>query len=152
MTRGTLAAAGIVLLFSIAFVPGSLSFVRARKMHDSLHIGMTVPEVLHATKDCDLFWADSDFPYDKKADRDQIPEISFYRGQDGTYHTYDPRTQNLQLSESDVIEHLHARLHDGYNWQFRYTFTNITPQHVSFSVVFGADGRVTEVKPVYGWD
>ncbi len=56
------------------------------------------------------------------------------------------------MSESEAIERLHARLHDGYQWHFRYTYLNLTPQHVSFTAVFGSDGRIAEVKPVHGWD
>jgi hypothetical protein len=153
-TRGTLASAfGLMLVFLIVFSPASLSFVKARKARDAVHIGMTVPQVLQATKNCELFLASSDFPYDEKADRDNIPEMSLRRAEGGTYQTYDPPTrQNMQLSESQLTEYLHARLHDGYQWKFSYTYTNITPQHVSFSVVFGTDGRVAEVKPIYGWD
>jgi hypothetical protein len=64
----------------------------------------------------------------------------------------DPVAELMRWSESETITRLHARLHDGYRWSFHYTYINMTPQHVSFSVVFSPDGRVTEVKPVYGWD
>lgn len=157
LVRGSLAGIGfvfaIVLIPLMLLVPISLSHVRAKKVHDSIHIGMTVPEVLHAAHDCDIFQASSDFPYDEKAAADNIPAISLGRTTDGVYLTYDPATrENLQLSESEAIERLHAKLHDGSQWTFHYTYINATPQYVSFSVVFGTDGRVIEVKPVYGWD
>lgn len=133
-------------------VPITLCFHRARKAHDSVHIGMTVPEVLHAVKDCDLFGASSEFPHDDKADANNIPAMSL-GGKDGTDRTYDSATrQNARFSESEAIERLHAKLHDGYRWRFYYTYINMTPMHISFSVVFGPDGRVTEVKPINGWD
>jgi hypothetical protein len=114
---------------------------------------MTVAEVLHVSRDCDIFSASSDFPYDEKAGSANIPAMSFGWRKDGTYRIYDLATgQNLQLSESEAIERLRAKLHDGYQWHFRYTYINMTPQHISFSVDFGPDGRVTEIKPVYGWD
>jgi hypothetical protein len=47
---------------------------------------------------------------------------------------------------------MHERLGDGCEWHWRYTIVNDTPQHFSFSVTFGPDGRVKELKPVYGWD
>ena len=124
------------------------SVLLARKLHDSIHVGMTVPEVLHA-----LFGTRSEFPHDDKADANNIPALSLGWGKDGTYRTYDSaRRQNARFSESEAIERLHAKLHDGYRWRFYYTYINVTPMHISFSVVFGPDGRVTEVKPIDGWD
>ena len=73
--------------------------------------------------------------------------------QDGAYHTYDlAAQQDVELSEAEALERLHTKLHDGYKWRFHYTYFNVTPQHVSFTVAFGPNGRVTEVTPVYGWD
>ena len=157
LVRGSLAGIGfvfaIVLIPLMLLVPLSLSHVRAKKVHDSIHIGMTVPEVLHAAHDCDIFQARSDFPYDDKTDADNIPALNLGRTAEGVYHTYDAASgQNLNLSESEAIDRLHARLHDGYPWHFHYTYINATPQHVTFIVDFGPDGRVSEVRPVYGWD
>jgi hypothetical protein len=158
MVRGTLAMVGgvvlaIFLMAMTVVIPIDLCHRRAQKVHDSVHIGMTVPQVLRTARDCDAFQASSDFPFDEKADGDNIPAMGLNWRPDGTYHTYDLAThQDLQLSEEEAIERLHARLHDGSKWRFHYTYFNLTPQHVSFSVVFGPDGRVTELKPVYGWD
>jgi hypothetical protein len=100
-----------------------------------------------------MFQASSEFPHDDKADPENLPAMSLGRSSDGTYHSYDPASrQTLNLSEPEAIERLHAKLHDGYPWHFHYTYVNMTPQHVSFSVEFGPDGRVSEVRPVYGWD
>jgi len=158
LVRGTAAWVGGITLTLIAFCSLSLAPLflchwRAQRVHDSVRIGMTVPEVLHTVKDCDIFNASSDFPHDDNADSDNIPAISLRWSQNGTYHTYDLAThRTLDLSESEALDRLHDRLHDGYRWSFHYTYINMTPQHVSFSVVFGPDGRVTEVRPVYGWD
>jgi hypothetical protein len=158
LIRGTVAFVGatalaIFLLSLIVIVPIALCHRRAQKVHDAIHIGMTVPEVLQAATDCDVFQASSEFPHNDDTDPDNIPAMSLGWSKDGTYHTYDPATnQTLHLSESEALNRLHAKLHDGYRWHFHYNYINMTPQHVSFSVVFGADGRVTEVKPVYGWD
>ena len=158
LIRGTLALVGatalaIGLLSLTVLVPITLSHHRAQRVHDSVHIGMTVPEVLYTARDCDIFQASSDFPYDEKADGDDIPAMSLSWGKDGLYRTYDFAThQNVRFSEAEAIERLHIKLRDGYPWRFRYTYINMTPQHVSFSVVFGPNGRVVEVKPVYGWD
>jgi hypothetical protein len=157
LVRGSLAGIGFVFAFVLIplmlLVPISLSHVRAKKVHDSINVGMTVPEVLHAAHDCDIFQASSDFPYDDKTDADNIPAVNFGGTRDGVYRTYDPGSrQNLNLSESEAVDRLHAHLHDGYPWHFHYTYINATPQHVTFIVDFGPDGRVVEVKPVYGWD
>lgn len=56
------------------------------------------------------------------------------------------------MTETQAVESLHVKLHDGYRWHFNYTYINMTPMHVTFSVIFGPDGRVSEVTPVRGWD
>jgi len=158
LIRGTLAWVGgiglaLACLSSTAIVPIVLCERRAQKVHDSIHIGMTVPEVLDTAKDCDVFQVSSEFPYDRKADGDNIPAMGLNWRRDGTYGTYDlAARRDISLTESEAIEHLHAKLHDGYKWHFHYTYINMTPMHISFTVVFGPDGRVAEVKPVYGWD
>jgi hypothetical protein len=158
LVRGTFACLGgvvfaLVSMGSVAMAPLFLCHHRAQKVHDAVHIGMTVPEVLAATKNCDIFQASSNFPHDDDTDPNNIPAMSMGWSKDGVYHTYDLATgQTLYLSESDAIDRLHAKLHDGSEWHFRYTYLNLTPQHVSFSVVIGPDGRVSDVKPVYGWD
>ena len=156
VARGSLAAIGLVFTFvlipTMILVPLSLSHRRAKKVHDSIHLGMTVSQVIHTTHDCDIFLASSDSPYDHTTN-ENIPAMSLGSTKDGRYHIHDHATgQDLNLSESEAIDRLHVRLHDGYPWHFHYTYINATPQHVSFSVDFGPDGRVTEVEPVYGWD
>ena len=156
--RKTLVSVGAVLLAfvcmsSLVIVPISLCEHRAQKVANSIHIGMTVQEVLDTAKDCDVFHAGSDFPYDAKAEGDNIPTVFLSWRGDGTYRTYDLAAhQDISLTESEAVARLHAKLHDGYKWHFSYTYTNVTPMHVSFSVIFGPDGRVTEVTPVHGWD
>jgi hypothetical protein len=44
------------------------------------------------------------------------------------------------------------KMSDGYEWRWRYTFINDTPQHFSFTVTFGRDGRVKDGTDVWGWD
>jgi len=157
-TLGTLkslatAALALLLLLSPVVLPVSLCFYKARRAQDAIHIGMTVPEVLHAVTNCELLRAVSELPHDDHADAANIPAMNLAREKDGGYRVYDVAArQNIELSESDTIARLHAKLHDGYPWHFYYTYTNITSTDVYFSVVFGPDGRVTEVKPVHGLD
>jgi len=155
--RGALATLSLLMvlfLLPTMMVVGPIgrSMVRARRVHDSMHVGMSVAEVLDASKDCDLFRAGSDFPYDKNAAGDN-PAMSLRKDQEGTYWTYDLATdRNISMTETQAVERLHVKLHDGYRWHFSYTYINMTPMHVSFSVIFGPDGRVSEVTPVHGWD
>ena len=143
----------LFLMSSVVFVPISLSFVRAKKVHNSIHVGMTVQEVLHTAKDCDIFSASSEFPHDDDADPDHIPAVNLGWYRDGTYRLYDTAAhQDIRLSESETVDRLSAMLHEGYRWEFRYTYVNLTPMHVTFKVEFGPDGRVAEIKPIYGWD
>ncbi len=84
LIRGTLVWVGgivlaIVLMSMIVIVPISLCHHRAQKVHDSIHVGMTVPEVLHVVTDCDIFQASSDFPYDENAHGDDIPAMNLGR-------------------------------------------------------------------------
>ncbi len=158
MLRGAGAFVGatvlaIVCLASIVTVPIALCEHRAQKVANSIHIGMTVQEVLDTAKDCDSFHAGSDFPWDRNAEGDNIPAMGLSWRRDGAYVTYDLSAgQDISLTESEAIQRLHRKLHDGYRWSFSYTYINVTPMHVSFRVIFGPDGRVAEVTPVQGWD
>jgi len=148
---------GVVLALagsaSIVVVPIALCEHRAQKVANSVRVDMTVQEVLETAKDCDVFQAGSDFPWDKNAKGDNVPAMGLNWRRDGTYRTYDLAAhQDISMTESEAVDRLHARLHDGYKWYFSYTYINVTPMHVSFSVIFGPDGRVTEVTPVHGWD
>jgi hypothetical protein len=150
---GGVALAIFLLMATTVIVPLDLCHRRAQKVHDSIHVGMTVPQVLQTATNCDAFQASSDFPYDAKAEDDNIPSMMFNWKQDGTYHTYDLAAhQDVKLSEAEALERLHAKLHDGYKWHFHYTYFSVTPQHVTFIVDFGPDGRVSQVGPVNGWD
>lgn len=143
----------LVLLFLfLLFLPVMLSFQKARTAHDSIHVGMTVAEVLPTVKECDLFSASSDFLYDKRTDGGTSPQLRLSWNKDGAYQTFDAAGRIISMTESEAVEYLHATLHDGYTWTFYYTYNNVTPEHVTFHVVFGTDGRVSEVKDIYGFD
>lgn len=57
-----------------------------------------------------------------------------------------------QLSRAATAELMKQKMGDGYEWRWRYTFVNATPQHFSFTVTFGRDGRVKNVTDVWDWD
>jgi hypothetical protein len=149
--RGALAMSGIVtvmiLLAGMATAPIAHSMHRARKVHDSIRVGMTVPEVVDASRDCDLFGAVSESVSDISAASDSTRAMSFSRNRDGSY-----QIDGVALTEAQAAERLQTNLHDGYTWRSNCVYVNMTPMHVSFSVIFGPDGRVAEVTPVHGWD
>jgi len=154
--NGALALTSVIMVMTllpamVVMAPIGHSMERARNVHDSIHVGMTVPELLNASRDCDVFGASSEFPYDKSPD--DIPAMNLSRNREGEYRVYDvAANRNLALTETQAVERLHEKLHDGYRWRFNYTYLNITPMHISFSVIVGSDGRVAEVTPVHGWD
>ena len=76
LIRGTLTSVGAVLLalvcmLSLVVVPIALCERRAQRVANSIHPGMTVEEVLHTARDCDVFGAGSEAPYDKDANADE---------------------------------------------------------------------------------
>jgi len=156
--RGVLATVSVVMAMflipaMIIGAPIGHSMARARRIHDAIHVGMTVPEVLDASRDCDVWGASSEFPYDKNGAGGEVPAMSLGRNREGGYSVYDMAAhRDIALTEAQAVERLHEKLHDGYRWRLYYTYVNITPMHVSFSVIVGPDGRVAEVTRVYGWD
>jgi hypothetical protein len=149
--RGALAMFGIVtvmiLLTWMVTAPIAHSMRRARKVHDSIRVGMTMPEVVDASRDCDLFGVTSESVSDVSAAGDTVPAMSFSRNRDGSY-----QVDGVALTETQAAERLQTNLHDRYRWRSNCVYVNMTPMHVSFSVIFRPDGRVGEVTPVHGWD
>ena len=143
-----------MLLMSLTvIVPLSLAHRKAHRAQEGVHAGMTAPQVLHSVTGWNFLSASSDYPYPDNADFKDIPAVSFIASADKGYRTDDATARTMgPLSEEEALRLLHEKLHDGYRWRFNYTYLSGTPQHVSFSVIFGPDGKVSEVKPVHGWD
>ena len=137
----------MMVLQGMIMAPAWHSMERARKIYDSIHVGMTVAEVLDASRDCNLLGATSESANDDNAAGNHVPAMSLSRNLDGTY-----RVNGVALTETQVTERLQAKPHDGYRWRSNCVYVNMTPMHVSFSVIFGPDGRVAEVTPVHAWD
>jgi len=155
--RGAVAMLGfvavIILLPGMITAPVTRNFVRARKVHDSIRVGMTVPEVLSASRDCELLGATSETSSDDAATGGRVSAISLFRNADGTYRVSEGAAdRGTALSETQAVARMQAKLHDGYRWRSNCIYVNMTSMHVSFSVIFGPDGRVAEVTPVHGWD
>jgi len=156
--RGALATIGVIATTILLMAMTTIAALghgmgRAWKVHNSIRVGMSVAQVLDASRDTDSFGASSDFPYDKNAPVADIPAMNLRRDRDGTYWTYDSATnQQISMTETQAVQSLRVKLHDGYEWRFSYTYLTMTPMHVSFCVIFGQDHRVVEVTPVHGWD
>ncbi|HEY6268130.1 MAG TPA: hypothetical protein VIX11_07530 [Candidatus Acidoferrum sp.] len=117
----------------------------------TVHPGMNVAEVLHSVTGWVLLGASSDAPETAPA---HLSAVSLgFHPENNTFIYFDAtKGANLELSESETLVLLRQKLGDAYGWRFRFTFVGSTPQHFSFKVEFDKDGRVREVKPVYGWD
>jgi hypothetical protein len=106
--RGALATLSLItvmiLLPGMIMAPVGHSMIRARKVHDSIRAGMTVPEVMVASRDCDLFGAASESA-DDNATTDSRPEMSVSRNRDEPYRVYDAVLhRDLALTETQVVE------------------------------------------------
>jgi len=148
-------AAGVAVLLFVGM--GTMIFAlsyyhrQAEAEHDKIHIGMTAEQVLSVVQNYFSLHAYSDAP--KSGPDDFSHSVSLMIDSDGLLRTYDLSSRQPRMfSPQAAAELMHDKLGDGYEWHWRYTFVNDTPQHISFSVTFGPDGRVKEIKPVYGWD
>jgi hypothetical protein len=61
-----------LLLATVVVAPIGHSMARARRIHDAIRVGMTLPEVLEASRDCDLWGASSDAGIEKAVTRSTI--------------------------------------------------------------------------------
>ncbi len=139
---------GLFLLFLFAFGPLFVSYWQAQRARATVHVGMTAPEVLHAVTGWSGLQVISHLPDPDNAGINDTLAVSFGNSGDGAYSVYNFATrQSRDISEAEAIAIFQGKLHDGYGWHFLYTY-NFFNQLVSFVVVFGPDGRVTQVSLV----
>ena len=150
----TLAAGAVVL---IAVMMGvmilCLSYYerQAKAERNKVHVGMTVDEALSLVHG-GCVRAHAVLP-ENVSDEQLVHYASFTQHSDGTVGWSNaPDYRSRQLTEDEAAELMKQRMSDGYEWRWRYTFLNETPQHFSFTVTFGRDGRVKHVTDVWGWD
>jgi hypothetical protein len=147
------AAVVLLLIAGIGMVAASLAYYHhlAQVEHDKIRLGMTPEQVLSQVQNYFILAAYSDAPVNGPDDTSHL--LTLTTDSNGLLHAYDlPALQARTLSAQAAAELMHEKLGNGYDWHWRYTFVNDTPQHISFIVTFGPDGRVKELKPVYGWD
>jgi len=125
---------------------------QARAERDKVQIGMTADEVLPLVHGACGIRTHAVLPHNV-SDEEGVHYASLVQHKDGTFGWYGaPEYRSRRLTEDEVLELMKQKMSDGYEWRWRYTFINDTPQHFSFTVTFGRDGRVTEVTDVWGWD
>jgi hypothetical protein len=86
------------------------------------------------------------------SDEKGVHYASLTAREDGTLGCSCAPDQSRQLTYAEAVALMKQKMSDGYEWRWRYTFINDTPQHFSFTVTFGRDGRVKDVTDVWGWD
>ena len=126
---------------------------QARTERDKVHIGMTVNQVLPLVHGTPGIRAHAVLP-ENVSDDAGVHYASLMEHDDGTFGCFDasPDCQSRQLTNAEAVALMTQKMSDGYEWRWRYTFINDTPQHFSFTVTFGRDGRVKDVTDVWGWD
>jgi hypothetical protein len=125
---------------------------QAKAERDKVQIGMTVDEVLPLVHGAQSIRAHAVLP-DNVSDEAGIHYASLTEGKDGTFGcSCAPDDQWRKRTDAEAVALMKQKMSDGYEWRWRYTFINDTPQHFSFTVTFGRDGRVKDVTDVWGWD
>ena len=136
----------IVVMVAVMFLCLGYYKRQARAERNKVQIGMTVDEVLSRVHG-GCVRAHAVLP-ENMSDEGFVHYASFTEHPDGTFGDLGaPR-----LTEEEAVALMKQKMTDGYEWRWRYTFVNETPQHFSFTVTFGRDGRVKDVTDVWGWD
>jgi hypothetical protein len=120
---------------------------QAKAERNKVQIGMTVDDVLPLVHGAAGMRAHAVLP-DNMSDEEGVHYATLVEHPDGTFGSYgEPR-----LTEDQAVALMKQKMSDGYEWRWRYTFVNDTPQHFSFTVTFGRDGHVKDITDVWGWD
>ena len=140
-------AVALILLMAVAMTL-YLGYCQrqAKAERNRVQIGMTVEDVLPLVNGAGIR-AHAVLP-DSVSDEEGVHYATLVKHSDGTFGSFGaPR-----LNEDEALALMKQKMSDGYEWRWRYTFVNNTPQHFSFTVTFGRDGRVKDVTDVWGWD
>ena len=125
---------------------------QAKSERNKVQKGMTVDEVLPLVHGACGIRTHAVLP-DNVSDEEGVHYASLLEHEDGTFGwSSGPDYRSRQLTEDEAAGLMKQKMSDGYDWRWRYTFINDTPQHFSFTVTFGRDGRVKDVTDVWGWD
>jgi hypothetical protein len=151
----TLAAGAFVFFLGMAVVMILCLGYYSRQVkaeRDKVQVGMTVDQVLPLVHGGCGIRTHAVLP-DTVSDEAGVHYASLMQRKDGSFGSSStPDHQWRQLTEAEAVAFMKQKMSDGYEWRWRYTFINDTPQHFSFTVTFGRDGRVKDVTEVWGWD
>lgn len=140
-------ALALFLLLVVVQGPLGVCFYRAQSCRRNLHVGMTEAEVLETVKGWDGLRVVS-HREDADPAAEEIHAVSFITTGNGSYSV-----SNLgigvtrTLSESEALAVLQQRLQGCDRWSFYFTY-QMFYDTVYFSVAFGPDGRVTEIRGI----
>ena len=85
---------------------------------------------------------------DNVSDEEGVHYATLVKHPDGTFGSFGV----APIKQGRSVALMKQKMSGGYEWCWRYTFVNNTPQHFSFTVTFGRDGHVKDVTDVWGWD
>jgi hypothetical protein len=137
----------LIILLVVPQMPLGFSFYHAESARRTLHVGMTEAEVLRSVTGWDVMDVVS-HPSGSDPDAREVSAITFGTAGKGIYTINDYGTgDGRHISEAEALAMIQQKVEGSDHWSFLYIYTNFL-QRVHFSVAFGADGRVTEVRPV----
>ena len=141
----------IVLIFAVMLLGLGYYQRQVKTERDKVHVGMTVEQVLPLVHGALSVRAHAILP-ENVTDEELKHYASFGSHQDEYCCFEGPDGKKHRVTAPEAAAAMQQKMSDGYEWIWRYTFVNDTPMHFSFSVTFGADGRVKSVTDVWGWD
>lgn len=146
------AVAAIVLMIGSMILYLGYCQRQAKAERNKVQSGMTVDDVLMLVHG-GCIRTHAVLP-DNVSDEELVHYVGLTEHADGTFgcDSCGPNKEDRHLSNAATAELMKQKMADGYEWRWRYTFVNATPQHFSFTVTFGRDGRVKDVTDVWGWD
>lgn len=137
----------LFILLVVPQMPLGFSFYHAESARRTLHVGMTEAEVLRSVTGWDVIDVVS-HRSGADPDADEVLAITFGTAGKGIYTINDYGTGNgRHISETEALAMIQQKVQGSDHWSFLYIYTNFL-QRVHFSVAFGADGRVIEIRPV----
>lgn len=137
----------LFILLVVPQMPLGLSFYHAETARRTLHVGMTQAEVLRSVTGWDVMQVVS-HPSGADPNAREVLAITFGTAGKGVYTINDYGSgDGRRISESEALAMIQQKVPGSDHWSFLYQYTNFL-QRVHFSVAFGPDGRVTEIRTV----
>jgi len=137
----------LFILLVVPQMPLGFSFYHAESARRTLHVGMTEAEVLRSVTGWDVMEVVSHLS-GSDPDAGEVLAITFGTAGKRVYTINDYGTgDGRHISESEALAMIEQKMEGSDHWSFLYQYTNFL-QRVHFSVAFGPDGRVTDIRAV----